>query len=276
MGGLVRAAIAAALAASLMGGMGGEAAAALDGAEADLVAQINAFRVGRGLAPFTVSETLSASAKWHSTDMATKNYFSHTSSDGRSATQRMADAGYPTSGTWTGENVAAGYNTAAEVLRAWINSAPHLANLSSPNFRAIGVGRAYGAGSALGWYWTANFGGVVDKPMALASGPAPVASEPIAVAAKPVASVARPAAVVSRAAPVAARAVVQATLPARGAAPASQSRFVLPAPEETPASALGLRTGYRSWWRGTDWLDVRDVIGSAWLDEGIALMVEVR
>jgi len=33
----------------------------------------------------------------------------------------------------------------------------------SANYRAIGVGRAYSSGSTYRWYWTADFGGMVDR-----------------------------------------------------------------------------------------------------------------
>jgi uncharacterized protein YkwD len=152
----------------------------LDSAEQDLVARINAFRAAKGLPTLTVSDTLTAAAKWMSADMGARNYFAHTSLDGRSPTQRMADAGYPAFGTWTGEDLAAGYTTTADVLNGWINSPGHYAVLVNPQYRAIGVGRGYTAGSTYGWYWTADFGGVVDgaraAPVARAApAPAPVA-----------------------------------------------------------------------------------------------------
>jgi hypothetical protein len=137
-------------------------AATLDSFESDLVAQINAFRSGRGLATLAVSDALTASAKWMATDMAVQNYFSHTSLDGRSPTQRMADAGYPAFSTWTGEDLAAGYASARDVLNGWLASPAHYAVLVNPNYRAIGVGRAYASASTYGWYWAANFGGIVD------------------------------------------------------------------------------------------------------------------
>jgi hypothetical protein len=140
--------------------------ASLDSAEQDLVARINAFRAGRGLSTLAVSDTLTSAAKWMSVDMATRNYFSHTSLDGRSPTQRMADAGYPAFGTWTGEDLAAGYTSSADVLTGWIKSPAHYAVLVNPQYRAIGVGRGYSGGSAYGWYWAANFGGVVDAARA--------------------------------------------------------------------------------------------------------------
>jgi uncharacterized protein YkwD len=136
--------------------------ASLDSAEQDLVARINAFRVARSLPTLAVSDTLTASAKWMSVDMGYRNYFAHTSLDGRSPTQRMADAGYPAFGTWTGEDLAAGYTTTTDVLNGWVNSPAHYAVLVNPQYRAIGVGRGYATGSTYGWYWTADFGGVVD------------------------------------------------------------------------------------------------------------------
>src|SRR5438067_12697002 len=140
--------------------------AGLDGVEQDLVARINAFRAARGLATLTVSDTLTAAAKWMSLDMGARNYFAHTSLDGRSPTQRMYDAGYPAFGTWTGEDLAAGYTTTADVLNGWINSPAHYAVLVNPRYHASGVGRGYTTGSTYGWYWTADFGGVVDAARA--------------------------------------------------------------------------------------------------------------
>jgi len=134
----------------------------LDGAEQDLVARLNAFRAARNLPTLAVSETLTAAAKWMSADMGARNYFAHTSLDGRSPTQRMFDAGYPAFGTWTGEDLAAGYTTTTDVLNGWINSPAHYAVLVNPQYHVIGIGRGYTAGSTYGWYWTADFGGVVD------------------------------------------------------------------------------------------------------------------
>src|SRR5205085_3283804 len=132
--------------------------ASLDSAEQDLVARINAFRAARSLPTLAVSDTLTSAAKWMSIDMGSRNYFAHTSLDGRSPTQRMADAGYPAFSTWAGEDLAAGYTAASQVLQGWINSPAHLAVLTNPAYRAIGIGRSYSSGSSYGWYWAADFG----------------------------------------------------------------------------------------------------------------------
>ncbi len=141
-------------------------AATLDGGENDLLAQVNAFRTSRGLSTLVVSDPLTLAAKWMATDMSVNNYFQHTSLDGRSPTQRMADAGYPAFATWAGEDLAAGYTSAAEVLNGWINSPAHLAVLINPAYRAVGIGRSYSSGSQYGWYWDADFGGVADRGIA--------------------------------------------------------------------------------------------------------------
>lgn len=143
-------------------------AASLDSLEQGIVAEVNAFRSSKGLSTLAVSDTLTYTAKWMSTDMAVNNYFGHTSIDGRSPSERMTDFGYPASQTWTGENLAAGYSTAREVVQGWIVSPGHLAVLMNPNYRAIGVGRAYSAASEFQNYWAANFGGIVDAATTVA------------------------------------------------------------------------------------------------------------
>jgi uncharacterized protein YkwD len=146
----------------LIGGGAMARAATLDSGESDLLAQVNSFRASRGLSTLVVSDSLTLAAKWMATDMSVNNYFAHTSLDGRSPTQRMADAGYPAFTTWSGEDLAAGYASAAQVLQGWINSPAHLAVLTNPAYRAIGIGRSYSPASQYGWYWDADFGGIAD------------------------------------------------------------------------------------------------------------------
>ncbi len=145
------------------------AAASLDAQESDLVTAVNSFRSGRGLARLAVSDTLTFAAKWMATDMAVYDYFSHISRDGRAPVQRMSDAGYPGPQTFTGENMAAGYASANEVLSGWINSPAHYAVLTNPNYRAVGIGRAYSGGSSYQNYWVMDVGGIVDAATAVAS-----------------------------------------------------------------------------------------------------------
>jgi uncharacterized protein YkwD len=106
----------------------------------------------------TMNAALRTAARDHSVDMATHNYFSHTSYDGRTFSQRLSSAGYTGASPW-GENIAAGQASPAAVVNGWMGSAGHCANIMNPSFRAIGVGYAYRAASNYGHYWTQDFGG---------------------------------------------------------------------------------------------------------------------
>jgi len=135
---------------------------ALDSEEQAFLQLINTYRQQNGLQPLNLSPTLTTAAELHSQDMADKNYFSHTSLDGRTYVQRIRGAGY-TYDTWLGENIAAGYSTAEAVFNGWKSSPPHNTNMLRPEFNVIGIGRAYNASSNYKWYWTTDFGGYDDS-----------------------------------------------------------------------------------------------------------------
>lgn len=130
----------------------------LDSEEASFLNLINQYRQSKGLSPLALNQALISSAKWLSTDMASKNYFNHTDSLGRSAFTRMAAFGYPVSSSYTGENIAAGNASAASTLAQWQNSPEHNANMLDSHYTVIGIGRAYNANSQYKWYWTTDFG----------------------------------------------------------------------------------------------------------------------
>ena len=88
--------------------------------------------------------------------MATRNYFEHQSPEGVGPGPRSRAAGY--SGSFTGENIAAGSRTAFEVVEGWMNSTGHCSNIMDARYRAFGVGYAEGASSQYKRYWTQNFG----------------------------------------------------------------------------------------------------------------------
>lgn len=137
--------------------------------ESALVMQINAHRDAHGLVPLLVSDFLSDSAAKHSGDMGRYGFFSHTTqgSDffpvGSSPWDRMRLCGYPPAAM--GENIAAGsgLTSGAAVFAAWRDSPIHNSQMLNAGFRVIGVSRTYVAGSPYGYYWTADFGGLVDE-----------------------------------------------------------------------------------------------------------------
>ena len=96
---------------------------------------------------------LTQAADGHSQDMAANNYFSHTSRDGRTFSQRIDATGY----AWStaGENIAAGYSSVDAVMDGWTQSPGHCANLMNPNFSEIGVACVPGTSSTdYSNYWT--------------------------------------------------------------------------------------------------------------------------
>jgi uncharacterized protein YkwD len=85
--------------------------------------------------------------------MAEHNFFSHTGSDNRSASQRIGDAGYDWS--LAAENIAAGYRTVQAVMDGWMASDGHCANIMHPALRDVGVACVPGgANNTYRNYWT--------------------------------------------------------------------------------------------------------------------------
>jgi uncharacterized protein YkwD len=127
----------------------------------DLLRQINSARAsGRSCGATVFAPTaaldwnakLFAAAEGHSRDMAVNNYFSHISLSGRTASQRVSDAGY----TWraTGENIAAGQRDVSAVMNSWLTSDGHCRNIMSPAYQDVAVACVQQAGSTYGRYWT--------------------------------------------------------------------------------------------------------------------------
>jgi uncharacterized protein YkwD len=130
--------------------------------QAELMQRINAYRA-RGatcgsygsFAPTTAlawNDKLQSAAARHSADMASKNFFSHTGSDGSSAGTRITQAGYAWS-AW-GENIAAGQSTVQQVVDGWMASPGHCANLMKPTYRHVGVACVSNSASTYRRYWT--------------------------------------------------------------------------------------------------------------------------
>jgi uncharacterized protein YkwD len=111
-------------------------------------------RKARAVPPLRADATLARVAAAHSADMAAHDYFSHDSLNGRSAFQRIRDAGYRYSSA--GENIAAGFRTPNSVVKAWLKSPGHCRNIMKRSYTELGVG--YAAGGYYGSYWTQDFG----------------------------------------------------------------------------------------------------------------------
>jgi uncharacterized protein YkwD len=101
------------------------------------------------------SQPLERVASAHARDMAQRGSMSHTGSDGSAPAQRVTRAGY----AWlaVGENIAAGQPDPESVVKGWLASPGHCANLMSPEYTEVGVAFATNPASEAGIYWTQVF-----------------------------------------------------------------------------------------------------------------------
>ena len=121
--------------------------------ESQVVKLVNVERSKQGLQPLTENWQLSRVARYKSADMATKNYFSHTSPTYGSPFRMMESFGIKYSSA--GENIAYGQKTPQQVMTAWMNSPGHRSNIMSPSYSQIGVG--YATNKSGTPYWTQMF-----------------------------------------------------------------------------------------------------------------------
>lgn len=124
--------------------------------EARVIELINAERAKAGLSALKPQHQLTAAAQVYSADMACHNYLSHAGRDGSHFAERAERQGYKFE--YGGENLAGGYSTPEEVVKGWMNSPGHKANILNEHYVDIGVGYAYYTQSDYVAYWAAEFG----------------------------------------------------------------------------------------------------------------------
>ena len=106
--------------------------------------------------PLTLNGTISRASDAYAVDMATYNYFSHTGRDGSDPGNRLTAAGYGWS-AWA-ENIAAGQQTATDVVNGWFGSAGHCKNYMRSAVTQVGFGMAQNPSSAYKIYWVSDLG----------------------------------------------------------------------------------------------------------------------
>jgi uncharacterized protein YkwD len=110
---------------------------------------LNRARAHAGLRPLRLNRKLSRAARRHARDMVRRRYFAHDSPDGRSSVERMRATRYvPRNAAWmVGENIGWGNGSLAQpaaLVRMWMHSRKHRANILNRRFRDIGIGIAPG------------------------------------------------------------------------------------------------------------------------------------
>lgn len=116
----------------------------------EVITLVNQERAKQGLKALTGDSALNNMALAKAKDMNDAKYFSHTSPTYGSPFDMMKKFGI--SYRYAGENIAMGQKTPAEVVKAWMNSEGHRANILNANYTLIGVGYYNG-------YWAQEFVG---------------------------------------------------------------------------------------------------------------------
>ncbi|MCE3029163.1 CAP domain-containing protein [Streptomyces sp. CMSTAAHL-2] len=121
-------------------------------AEAEVLKLVNDERAKAGCSALSANSALTNLAESFSDDMAARGFFSDTDPDGKSPWDRATAAGVSGLGA---ENIARGPADPAAVVKAWMASPEHRANILNCDFHTLGVGVHFGAG---GPWWTEEFG----------------------------------------------------------------------------------------------------------------------
>ncbi|MGG4265432.1 CAP domain-containing protein [Peribacillus simplex] len=121
--------------------------------EQQVLSLVNEERSKSGLPSLEMDTAVSNIANIKSEDMRDNNYFNHTSPSYGSPCDMMKSFGI--SYKYAGENIAAGQPSADAVMKAWMNSPDHKANILNKNYTHIGIGHA--TGGKYTHYWTQQF-----------------------------------------------------------------------------------------------------------------------
>ena len=119
----------------------------------ELVVLHNRVRAGAKLHSLEPSKKLQAAAEEHVRDMAARHKMTHEGSDGTTPAARISNQGYRL--RRCGENVAFGVKTCEAVMKGWMKSPPHKANILG-NFSQIGAAYAIAADGTP--FWCVTFG----------------------------------------------------------------------------------------------------------------------
>lgn len=114
---------------------------------------VNAARAKEGLSPLTKDTTLTNLSNIRSKETATQ--FSHQRPDGTSWSMVLKQNNV--SYTSAAENIAAGQNTPEAVVKEWMNSPSHRANIMNSKYNKIGVSCYVDQNAPYRYYWEQLF-----------------------------------------------------------------------------------------------------------------------
>lgn len=108
-----------------------------------LLQATNTQRANYNAPALTLDPQLTAAAQAKAADMASLNYWSHTSPSGQTPWTLVTESGYQYQAA--GENLAYGFDSANATIAGWMSSPEHRDNLLSANYQQVGFGVAQAA-----------------------------------------------------------------------------------------------------------------------------------
>jgi Cysteine-rich secretory protein family len=116
----------------------------------------NQERAKNGLSPLKINAELNYAADKYAEEMSKRRVLSHTGPDGSKPWDRAETVGYEA--RMMGENIAAGQRTPEQVVKGWMDSPGHRANILRSQYTDIGVGFYNN-------YWVQDFGSGDRNPI---------------------------------------------------------------------------------------------------------------
>lgn len=101
-----------------------------------LLSLTNQERQKEGNSSLVLNESLTQAAAQKAQDMFEYNYWAHNSPTGKTPWVFIKSSGYRY--VYAGENLARGFSTASDVVKAWMASPEHKANMLSSNYKDVG------------------------------------------------------------------------------------------------------------------------------------------
>src|SRR3989344_4218630 len=108
-----------------------------------LLSSTNSARSQNGVKSLKINSKLASAAQAKANDMASRNYWSHNTPEGKTPWTFVLAKGY--SYQKLGENLAAGFSGEQATVNGWMGSAPHKENLLDSAFSEVGFGWANNA-----------------------------------------------------------------------------------------------------------------------------------
>ena len=115
----------------------------------EIIKMVNSVRAEKNLPPLIENKKLNILADKKAKIMANENNLSHTAGGYKTFSDFLIENNIKFLAV--GENIARNWKTPEEVMKAWLSSKGHRANIMSEKFTQIGVGKAISSNGDIYW-----------------------------------------------------------------------------------------------------------------------------